>query len=322
MKIGIVGSGLVGATAAYAMVMRGVGREIILVDKDNERAEAEADDIYHAVPFAHALEITEGEFTDLKGSRVVIIAAGVSQKSDNETRLQLLGRNAAVFRQIIPQIIENAPDAMLVVATNPVDIMAHLTAEIAAEHGIPKSRVFGSGTTLDTARFRTLLGRHTGVDSHHVHGYVIGEHGDSEVLTWSQATIAGISVNEFCRSRGINFDQSVRDRIDDGVRNAAYHIIKGKGSTYYGIGSALARIVQTILNNQRAILTICAPHEKIAGISNVTLAMPHLLTGEGVMGTFPLDLNSHEYDALNESASTLRGVLDDLELETKKESTE
>lgn len=318
MKIGIVGSGLVGATAAYAMVMRGVGREIILVDKNKARAEAEADDIYHAVPFAHALEIHEGDYSDLKGSQVVIIAAGVSQKDDDETRIQLLGRNAAVFRQIVPEILKNAPDAILLVATNPVDIMTHLTARYAAEIGVPKSRIIGSGTTLDTARFRTLLGRHTGVDSHHVHGYVIGEHGDSEVLTWSQATIAGISVEEFCRQRDIPYNKDVRDQIDHGVRNAAYHIIKGKGSTYYGIGSALTRIVQAILSDQRAILTICSHQQRVAGVENVTLAMPHLVGGSGAIGTFPLDLNSQEFDKLNASAAILRGLIDDLDKETEQ----
>lgn len=318
MKIGIVGSGMVGATAAYAMVMRGVGREIVLVDKNNARAEAEADDIYHAVPFASALEINDGDYPDLKGCKVVIIAAGVNQANKDETRLQLLGRNAQIFRQIVPEILKYAPDAILVVASNPVDIMTHITAQFAAEHGVPSTRVFGSGTTLDTARFRTLVGRHVGVDSHHVHGYVVGEHGDSEVLTWSLVDIAGISLDEFCRRRGIKMDYTDRARIDENVRNAAYHIIQGKGSTYYGIGSALSRIVEIILHDQRAIMTVCAPHDEIAGVKNVTVAMPHLIGGEGIMDTFPLNLSYDEQEKLHKSASLIRGILDDLEKEVEK----
>lgn len=318
MKIGIVGSGMVGATAAYAMVMRGVGREIVLVDKNRVRAEAEADDIYHAVPFASALEINDGDYEDLKGCKIVIISAGVNQANKDETRLQLLGRNAQIFRQIVPEILKYAPDAILVVATNPVDIMTHLTAQVAAEHGVPASRVFGSGTTLDTSRFKTLVGRHVGVDSHHVHGYVIGEHGDSEVLTWSLVDIAGISLDEFCRRRGIKMDYTDRARIDENVRNAAYHIIKGKGSTYYGIGSALARIAEVILHDQRAILTVCAPHEDIAGVKNVTVAMPHLIGGNGIIDTFPLHLSYDEQEKLFKSASLIRSILDDLEKEVEK----
>lgn len=312
MKIGIVGTGMVGSTAAYAMVMHGVGREIVLVDRDVERAEAEADDIYHAVPFAHALEINDGGYEDLKGCRVVIIAAGVSQKSDEETRLELLGRNAKIFAQIIPEILKYAPDAILVVATNPVDIMTHMTARFAEEHGVPRHRVLGSGTTLDTARFRTLLGRYLGVDSAYVHGYVIGEHGDSEVLTWSLVMVAGLPLEEFIRQRGIEFNDKIRDKIDHNVRNAAYHIIKGKGATYYGIGSALSRIVQTILHDQRSILTICTPQEEIAGVKDVTVALPHLFGGTGVLGAFPPPLSDDEQEKLHNSASIIRSMIDDL----------
>lgn len=315
MKIGIVGSGLVGSTAAYALVMRGVGREIVLVDANKARAEAEADDIFHAVPFAHPLDIHDGEFADLKGCRVVIIAAGSNQKP-GETRLQLLGRNAAIFSEIVPNILKHAPDAVLVVATNPVDIMTHLTAHFAKSFGVPSHRVIGSGTTLDTARFRALLGRHVGVDSQHIHGYVIGEHGDSEVLTWSLATVAGLPLEEFCGKRGIAIDQAIRDQIDHNVRNAAYHIISGKGATYYGIGSALARIVDVILHDQRAILTICTPVSDIAGVANVTVALPHLVGGEGSMGSFALALNEDEQARLHKSASLIRQLIDALAAET------
>jgi L-lactate dehydrogenase len=311
MKIGIVGSGLVGATAAYAMVMSGVGREVVLVDKDTARAEAEADDIFHAVPFAHPMNILSGDYDALAGSRVVVIAAGANQKPD-ETRLQLLGRNAAIFQQIIPQILQNAPDAILLVATNPVDIMTHLTARYAADFGVPSSRVIGSGTTLDTARFRSLIARHVGVDAHHVHGYVIGEHGDSEVLTWSLVTVAGIPLDDFCQKRNLVLDNETRARIDDGVRRAAYHIIAGKKATYYGIGSALARITDVILHDQRSILTLCTPMPDIAGVKDVTVALPHLLGGQGIIESFPLPLTDDEQQKLHHSAALIRKLIDDL----------
>src|SRR6478752_3018044 len=213
MKVGVVGSGMVGATAAYALVMRGVGREVVLVDKNEGRAAAEADDIRHAVPFAHPLEICSGDYTALAGCRVVVLCAGVGQKP-GETRLQLLRRNAAVFREVVPAVLKHAPDAVVVVATNPVDVMTHLAARFAAGAGVGPGRVFGSGTTLDTARFRTLLGAHCGVDSHHVHGYVVGEHGDSEVLTWSLVTIGGMPLEAFTRLQGIEGGDSVRQEID------------------------------------------------------------------------------------------------------------
>ncbi len=313
MKVGIVGTGMVGATAAYAMVLQGVGHEIVLVDLNEARTQAEADDLYHAVPFAEQMEIIAGDYQDLAGSRVVVIAAGVGQKP-GETRLQLLGRNAAVFREVIPSILRHAPDAILLVATNPVDIMTHIAAHYAAEFGVASSRVLGSGTTLDTARFRTLVARQVGIDPRHVHAYVIGEHGDSEVLVWSTAAVGGVPLMEWCSYRGIAMTAEVKARIDHGVRNAAYTIINGKGATYYGIGTALARITDIVLRDQRAIMTVCTPQREIAGVKDVTVAMPHLLGGDGIIGDHhPLVLTDDEQQKLSHSASLIRSMIDQLE---------
>ncbi|HVS38047.1 MAG TPA: L-lactate dehydrogenase [Gemmataceae bacterium] len=311
MKVGIVGSGFVGATAAYALVMQGVGREIVLVDKNAARAEAEADDIRHAVPFAHPLDVRAGGYENLAGCKVVVLCAGVGQKP-GETRLQLLQRNAQVFRQVVPAVLAQAPEAVLVTATNPVDVMTHLASRFAAECGVAVGRVLGSGTTLDTARFRTLLGGRCGVDPHHVHAYVIGEHGDSEVLTWSLATIGGMPLEDFARLRGIDFSESVRKDIDAKVRGAAYTIITGKGATYYGIGSALARIVDAILHDQRAVMTVGVPAPDVVGVPNVTVALPRLVGGQGVQDTFPLPLNKEETMRLRASAAVIRQALDEL----------
>lgn len=317
MKIGIVGSGFVGATAAYALVMRGIGRAIVLVDANRARADAEADDIAHAVPFANALEVTSGDYPDLAGARVVILAAGSNQKP-GETRLQLLTRNAAIFGEIVPRVLEHAPSAQLVVATNPVDVMTYLAdhfAHAAAGSRNPALHVIGSGTTLDTARFRLLLARHVGVDSPHIHGYVIGEHGDSEVLTWSIATVANFPLEQFCRAHGIRYDEALRADIDRRVRRAAYNIIAGKGATYYGIGSALARIVEAILNDQRAILTVTSRHAEVAGVRDVTLSLPQLLGGAGILDTYMPPLSNSEMDALRHSAEVIRGAIDSLNLD-------
>lgn len=314
MKIGIVGCGMVGSASAFALVMSGVGREIVLVDLNHARAQAEANDIYHAVPFAHPLTVRAGDYADLAAAQVVVIAGGVAQKP-GETRLQLLQRNADVFRQIVPSVLRYAPNAVLLVVSNPVDIMTHLAAHFAADFKVPHTRVIGSGTTLDTARFRALLGRHFGVDPHHVHAYVLGEHGDSEVLAWSQATIAGLSLDEFAQVHGKPLTSADRQQIDEQVRRAAYHIIAGKGATYYGIGSAVARIVDVLLHDQRAILTICCRITGVPDCDGATLALPHLVGGDGALATIPLPLDPSEEEALRRSADILRKAVASLKVE-------
>jgi L-lactate dehydrogenase len=317
MKVGIVGSGFVGATAAYAIVMRGVAREVVLVDLDEKRARSEADDIRHAVPFAYPVEVRSGGYPDLAGCGIVILTAGVGQRP-GETRLQLLGRNAAIFKEVVARVASAAPDSILVVATNPVDIMTHLTARFAASAGIGSGRVLGSGTTLDTARFRAVLGGRLGVDSQHVHAYVLGEHGDSEVFNWSAISVGGLPLASFpsvdCGSRIEARDKAA---IEDEVRGAAYRIIEGKKATYYGIGSALARIVETISRDQRAILTVCAPPRADDcvpdGLGGATISLPRLVGGAGVLATMAPSLDEAEARALAASALVVMGAIDSIE---------
>jgi L-lactate dehydrogenase len=307
MKVGIIGAGAVGAATAFALVMRGIAREIVLVDLNKSRAQAEADDILHAVPFAYPVRVSAGDYAQLVDSRVVIITAGASQKP-GETRLDLLSRNTAIFQQIVPQVIEHAQNTILLVATNPVDVLTHLTADIAGGYGMPRSRVIGSGTTLDTARFRALLGQHLGIDPPHIHGYVLGEHGDSEVFPWSLVSIGGVPLDEFCRQWDICTDGTVQADLEKRVRGAADSIIAGKGSTSFGIGSALTRIVEVILRDQRALLTVCTPIPEVAGVTNVTVSMPHLVGGQGILDTIllPLSLTAAEERALNASAQVVK----------------
>jgi L-lactate dehydrogenase len=310
MKVGIIGNGLVGSTAAYALAMRRSANEIVLIDANEKRSIAEAADIQHAVPFIQAMDVYHGTYEDLKGSKVIIIAAGVGQKP-GESRLLLLERNAIILKAIIPEAIKHAPEAIFIIATNPVDILTHLASEIAAEYGVPYSRVIGTGTTLDTARFRALLGRHLDVDAQHVHGYVIGEHGDSEVLVWSNIDIGGVPLKDFAKFRNATLDDSVKKAIDSDVRNAAYKIIEGKGSTYYGIGGAIVRMVDVINRDNRAILSVCVRNEDIEGIKDVTLSLPHLISGSGDLGALPLQLNEFEKKELYKSAKIIRDKIDE-----------
>jgi len=315
VKVGIIGSGLVGATAAYAIVMRGVAREVVLVDLDQRRARAEADDIMHAVPFAHPVEVRSGEYADLRGCGVVVLTAGVNQKP-GESRLELLQRNAAVFRAVVPEVLSQVPEAVVLVATNPVDAMTQLSTNFARERGFPTGRILGSGTTLDTARFRSVLGRRIGIDAQHIHAYVLGEHGDSEVFNWSQVSVSGIPLASFscdaCPGRA-----GVEDRaeIELAVRGAANQIIEGKRATYYGIGSALARIVEVILQDQRAILTVCTALPRLSGLEKLeglTLSLPNLIGGAGILSTFAPSLDERERAALLSSGEVIRKAVSEM----------
>jgi len=305
MKVGIVGAGMVGSAAAFALVMKGTASEIVLVDLNTARAAAEAEDIAHAVPFAHAAVVRAGDYADLRGAGVVILACGVGQKP-GETRLQLLGRNAEVFRAVVGEVLAVAPDAILLVASNPVDIMGQITARLS---GLPAGRVIGSGTILDTARFRWLLGRHLGIAPGSVHAYVLGEHGDSEVLAWSNARAGSVALGSFAAQMGAPITRDVRARIDTGVRRAAYTIIEGKGATWYGIGAGLARIVGAITGNEQAVLSVSIPGH-VLGVEDVALSLPRVVGRDGVTATLWPELDTEETEGLRASAEILKEMVE------------
>jgi L-lactate dehydrogenase len=310
MKVGIVGAGMVGSSAGYALALMGIASEIVLIDQNSALALAQAEDISHAVPFMSSTTVNAGGYKDLEGAGVVILAAGVSQKP-GETRLELLERNAAVFRAVLSEVLPVVPEAILLIASNPVDIMTQITTRIS---GLAPQRVIGSGTILDTARFRSLIGRHLGISPQSVHAYVLGEHGDSEVLAWSSARAGSVSLHSFAEQVDHPLTEEIRASIDDGVRNAAYKIINGKGSTYYGIGAGLARIVKAIAQDHRDVLSVSIVTPEVAGVRDVALSIPRVIGAAGVMTDLFPDLDEQEHAALNRSASLLKGLADSVRL--------
>ncbi len=301
MQIGIIGAGSVGSATAFALMMHGVARKITLVDIDTQKAWAEAADIAHAAPFAYANKIKSGSYADLKDCSIIIITAGANQKK-GETRIDLLAHNVKIFAEIVPQIVQNAPDAILLIATNPVDIMTYVALKLS---GFAQEKVIGSGTLLDTARFRTDLGYHLGVSPKSVHAHVLGEHGDSEVLCWDSGDAGSIPLTTLADDLGCPLTAEVKARIDDDVRNAAYKIIAGKGATFYGIAGAVTRICQAISTNEYAILTVSALHDSLFGFNNVCISLPCVVGKRGIHQVLPPQLSSREQQLLIQSVEKM-----------------
>jgi L-lactate dehydrogenase len=310
-RIAVVGAGNVGATFAYALLLHGLATEIVLVDADRAKAEGEVMDLNHAVPFAHPTRIWAGDTADCAGADVTVIAAGAAQ-SPGETRIDLLRRNAAVFRQIVPEVVRHNPSGILLVATNPVDVLTYAAQKLS---DLPAHQVIGSGTTLDTARFRYLLSQYFGVDPRSVHAFIIGEHGDSEVPVWSLANIAGMRLTEFCAAQGMTYDPAEMDAIFRQTRDAAYKIIERKGATYYAVAAGLVRIVEAILRDQRTVLPISSHVQDYYGIRDVCLSLPAVVGRRGIERVLRLELNPAEIDGLRRSADVLKNTLAQLGLE-------
>ncbi len=305
-RVGIVGVGNVGASFAYALVMSGLATDIVLVDANERRAEGEAMDLAHAVPFGRPAQVRAGRYGDLAGAVVTVIAAGAAQRP-GESRRDLVRRNAAIFGSIVPEVAAASPGGTILVATNPVDVLALESWRLS---GLPPGRVIGSGTILDTARFRWLLADHLRVDPRSVHAHVVGEHGDSEVAVWSSANVAGVRVADFCAASGIPFDDEVRREITERTCRAAYDIIERKGATYYGVASGLLRIVEAIVRDQRTVLSVSSLIDGSYGIRDVYLSLPAVISRNGVDHVLELDLSPAEADALRASAEILRGLRD------------
>ena len=305
-RVAVVGTGAVGSTFAFGLLLSGLASEIVLSDANERKAEGEAMDLMHAVPFARTARVWAGPISDCRGAAVTVIAAGAAQKP-GETRMDLVAKNAAIFRELVPQVAEANPDGIILVATNPVDVLAYLTYRIS---GLPAERVIGSGTILDTARFRMLLADHYGVDPRSVHAHIAGEHGDSEVPVWSSANIAGMPIGDFATAAGMAHDDDDLREIFENTRDAAYQIIERKGATYYAVAAGLVRIVQAILRDQRTVLSVSSLIGDYYGIDDVYLSLPTVVGRRGVERTLRLGLSAEEASGLRRSAGLLRETIE------------
>lgn len=306
MKVGIIGAGSVGSAAAFSLIMTGVAHKVILIDSNTKKAEAEAMDIAHAAPFGGAGKVKAGTYEDLDKCGIVIVTAGASQRP-GETRIDLLGRNVKIFESIIPQVKKYAPDAILIITSNPADIMTEVAIKLS---GFPKERVIGSGTVLDTARFRTLLAYYLGVSAKSVHADVLGEHGDSEVTVWSNAEAGTLTLDEYAASIGKPLGADLKAKISDDVVNAAYKIIEGKGCTCYGIAGALTQICRAINNNDYSILTVSSHHDEAEGVKDVCVSLPTVVNRQGVYHVIKPHLSDEEHEKLQRSARTVKEYSD------------
>ena len=309
-KVAVVGMGNVGATFAYALTLSGLASEIVLVDINQKKAHGEAMDLNHAIPLVQPARIWAGGYEEIAGAAITVVTAGSAQRP-GETRLDLLARNVSIFKSIIPEIVKNNPDGLILIASNPVDILSYAAWKIS---GLPQERVIGSGTVLDTARFRYLLGEAYEVDPRSVHAYIIGEHGDSELAVWSLANIAGMRLDEFCDANALEMGVIDREGIEHQTRDAAYEIIEAKGATYYAIGAGLLRIVESILRDQGTVMSVSTHIVDYAGVDDVYLSLPCIIGRHGIEQVMCLPLSDAERKKFKTSGDLMREYLDQLDL--------
>lgn len=306
-KVAVIGCGFVGSSSAFALMQSGLFSEMVLIDADTKRAEGEAMDISHGISFARPMQIYAGNYDDITDAAIIVITAGANQKPD-ETRLDLIKKNAAIMKSIVGEIKKRDFGGILLIVSNPVDILTLIALK---ESGYPSNRVIGSGTVLDTGRFKYLLGEHLDVDSRSVHAFIIGEHGDSELAAWSNARIGGLKVNDFCELRGhFNHEQSMKKIFED-VRNSAYEIIERKHATYYGIAMAVKRICEAIVRNEKSILPVSSLMTGEYGLNDVVLSIPAVVDETGVQKVIPIELNDEELTKLKDSANILKDIAKD-----------
>lgn len=306
-KISIVGAGFVGATTAYALMNSGIATEICLYDINMDKALGEVMDLVHGTSFVKPVNIYAGGIDETKNSDIVIITAGAPQ-NEGETRLDLIGKNYKIFKSFIPAIAEGSPDAILLVVSNPVDVLSYITYKLS---GFPKERVIGSGTVLDTSRLKYVIGKYFEVNNNNVHGYVMGEHGDSEVVTWSSASIAGESFEKFSEQNNLEWDSEIKKVIEDDVKNAAYEIIERKKATYFAIGLAVNRIAEAIFRNENSILTVSSLCTGEYGVKDMYLAIPTIVNRKGAVMVIETPLSQEEEEKIKKSASILKKHLDE-----------
>jgi len=309
-KVAIVGTGFVGSTTAFALMMSGLVSEIALIDINLEKAEGEAMDLAHAASFIKPVDIYHGDFSACENASLIIYAAGANQK-EGETRLDLVHKNTQILKDTIPQITKYAPESIIMIVTNPVDILTYVALKIS---GFPPERVIGSGTVLDSSRFRFALSEACGVDPRNIHGYIIGEHGDTELPVWSLANIGGINIDNYCSLCSINFTNETKQAIADKVRIAGYEIIKRKGATYYAVALTAKRITEAIFRDENSVLTVSGIVNDIYGLNDVCLSIPSLVNENGRVKYFEIPLSPEEKNLLHKSANTLKKIQDQLKI--------
>ena len=307
-KAAVIGCGFVGSASAFALMQSGLFSELVLVDVDHEKAEGEALDIGHGMPLAKPMQIYAGNYDDASDAAIIIVTAGANQKP-GETRLDLVKKNVAIFKSIMPEFAKRNCKGIRLVVANPVDILTYTAAKYS---GMPVNRVIGSGTVLDTARLKYLLSEHLSVDSRSIHAYIIGEHGDSEFAAWSSANVSGVPLYDFCKMRGHSHFQEASQKIEESVRNSAYEIIKRKHATYYGIAMAVKRICEAIIRDEKSVLAVSSVMKEVEGIEDVALSMPAIVGKDGIEDLIPVRLDVTEQRKLRESASLLKEVINDV----------
>jgi len=309
-KVAIVGAGFVGSTFAYSLLIHGIASQIVIIDINKERAEGEVMDLNHGLPFAHPVRIWAGEYADCRDSDIVVVAVDVGQKIE-KSRLELAESNFQIMKQIIPKIVEHNRKCILLVVTNPLDVMTYAALKLS---GFPKNRVMGSGTILDTSRLRYLLGEHLSVDPRNVHAYIVGEHGDSEVPVWSLANVAGIRLKDYCPICKVPYNMEHLNSLFLKVRNAGYEIIKRKGRTHYAVALGLTKIVESIVRDENAVLTVSCYLEDYHGVRDLCLSVPAILNRTGIKETIQLPLDKKEIDDFQKSAAIIKKVNESLGL--------
>lgn len=309
-KAAVIGCGFVGSATAFALMQSRLFSEIVLLDANADKADGEAKDIAHGIPFAGQMKIYAGDYSDLGDASIIIVTAGANQKPD-ETRLDLVHKNVSIYKSIIPQIVSCGFGGILLIVSNPVDILTYAAVKLS---GFPENRVIGSGTVLDTARLKYALGEHLSVDSRSIHSFIIGEHGDSEIAAWSSTNVSGIPVNDFCEMRGHFNHQESMERIAANVKNSAYEIIAKKGATYYGIAMSVKRICECIVRDEKSILPVSSMLHGLYGIEDIALSMPAIVGVDGIETHVPISLDEKETAALQASAATLKEVAKGLDL--------
>ena len=309
-KAVMVGCGFVGSASVFALMQSGLFSEIAMIDADMDKAEGEAMDISHGIPFAKHMRVYAGDYDDVRDAGIVIVTAGANQKPD-ETRLDLVHKNVGIFKSIIPEIASRDFKGILLVVANPVDILTAVAQKLS---GLPENRVIGSGTVLDTGRLKTRLSEHLGVDSRSIHAFIIGEHGDSEIAAFSSANVSCIPLNNFCEMKGhFNHDESEKFIAED-VKNAAYEIIQRKRATYFGVAMAVKRICECIVRDEKSILPVSTMMHGEQGIEGVVLSMPCVVGGDGIETQVPIKLDEDEAKRLKESADILKGIMAELDI--------